>query len=304
MAGAHSKSIGRDICDRLCSTFVPCRGDSTKQVISKIVLLISAVTLIISSSWLANYFLSSTKQQAIVKESRTVWHNAEVPVPERFAEMRKENPDFSAWITLNGSEIDCPVYQTDNDEYYLKHNQKKQSSRHGALFFQASDKIDSKSDKTLVIYGHNMKDGSMFASLKKLRNLNFYKGNPTITLSTVKEDSTYVIYAVFLLNAVRAHDKDYIYDINKSSFSDADDFNLWRDEALERSIINTGVTANYGDDILSLVTCAYDFDDARLVVMARKLHKDEKVSTENAKVNGKPRYPKRWYDERKLNFPW
>ena len=304
MNGTHSKTFVADFWDRFRSMFVPCRGDSVKLIISKVVLSVSVVTLVVSACYLGNYFLSSTKQQAIVEDSRTIWHDTETPAPQRFSEMLDENSDFKAWLTVSGTSVDNPVYQTDNDEYYLKHNQKKQSSRHGALFFEARDEIDSTRDKTLVIYGHNMKDGSMFGTLKKLRNLNFYKENPTVTLSTVKEDSTYVIYAIFLLNAVRSHDVDYIYDINKSVFSSPYEFEKWRDEALQRSMINTGVEVSPDDEILTLVTCTYEFDDARLAVMARKLRKNETVDTSDARVNGNPRHPKRWYDERNLDFPW
>lgn len=304
MSGSHSKSIFADLWDRFRSMFIPCRGDSVKLIISKTVLSVSVITFVVSAVYLANYFLSSAKEESIVEDSRTVWHNVDIPVTERFSELTEENPDFKAWLTVGGTSVDNPVYQTDNNEYYLKHNQKKQSARCGALFFDSLDSVGSSEDKTLVIFGHNMKDGSMFGTLKKLRNLKFYKENPTITLSTVKEDSTYVIYSVFLLNAVSAHDNDRIYDINKSTFSSQNEFDLWRDEAFERSIINTDVDVQYGDEILTLVTCAYDFDEARLAVMARKLRDGETIDTANATVNGHPRYPKRWYDERNLEFPW
>ncbi len=304
MSGVHSKNIFRDLYDRFVAAFIPCRGDSVKQIISKTVFLVSATTLIISASFLASYFLSSAKQQTVVEKSREVWHNTEVSPPERFSKLREENADFKAWLTACGGAIDNPVYQTANNEYYLKHNQKGQSSRHGALFFEAADKTEDPRDKTLVIYGHNMKDGSMFAPLKKLRNLKFLQENPTVTVSTAKQDSTYLIYAVFLLNATPSYDDDYIYDINKSTFSTENQFNSWRDEAYERSIIKTDVNVEYGDEILSLVTCAYDFDDARLVVMARKLHDGETPDLSAARVNGNPRHPKRWYDERNLDFNW
>ena len=151
-----------------------------------------------------------------------------------------------------------------------------------------------------------MKNGSMFANLTKYKSLSFYKENPTIEFSTLYKKNTYKIYSVFVLNASKADDNDYIYNISRKSFLNDADFDSWSDEAYQRSIINTGVDVKNGDNIITLVTCVYDFDDARLVVMARETREDEEptVDTSKSTANPSPRYPKRWYDDRGIDFPF
>ena len=151
-----------------------------------------------------------------------------------------------------------------------------------------------------------MNNGSMFANLTKYKSLSFYKQNPTIEFSTLYKKSTYKIYSVFVLNASKEDDNDYIYNISRNNFLSDEDFNLWADEAYERSLINTGVDVVNGDNIITLVTCVYDFDDARLVVMARETREgeDPEVDTSAAVTNPSPRYPKRWYDDRGIDYPF
>ena len=151
-----------------------------------------------------------------------------------------------------------------------------------------------------------MKNGSMFADLTKYRSLSFYRQNPTLEFSTLYKKSTYKVYAVFVLNASKSDDNNYIYNISRKSFANDEDFESWSGEAYERSLINTGVDVNKDDNIITLVTCVYDFDDARLVVMARETREDEDalVDTSAAKANPSPRYPKRWYDDRGIKYPF
>ena len=198
-------------------------------------------------------------------------------------------------------------YQTDNNEFYLTHNQKKQKSAYGALFFDCKNLItEGETDKNLVIYGHHMKNGSMFANLTKYKSLSFYKENPTIEFSTLYKKGTYKVYAAFVLNASKADDNGYIYNISRKNFISDEDFNSWVDEARERSLISTGVDVENGDNIITLVTCAYDFDNARFVVMARETREGESVlaDTSKAYANPSPRYPKHWYEKRGIDYPF
>jgi len=221
--------------------------------------------------------------------------------------MLEENPDFKGWITIPGTKVDNPFYQTTDNEFYLTHNQKKQKSAYGALFLDYGNMLtETEKDSNLVIYGHHMKNGSMFAGLTKYKTLSFYKANPTIEFSTLYGKDTYKIYAAFVLNASKDDDNGYIYNIFRKRFLDDTDFNLWKNEAMARSIINTGVDAQFGDEIITLVTCTYDFDNARFVVMARKTREgeDTAVDTSAAVTNPSPRYPKRWYDDRGIDYPF
>ena len=295
---------------RLYLSYIPNRRDNLKQIIIKVFFLITLTVFIVSAVYIANYFLNAKHQDSIVEEARSVWHTSEAeeePQPSVIELMLSENSDFKGWITVPNTKIDNPIYQTDNNDFYLNHNQQKQKSIYGALFFDCQNVItESETDKNLVIYGHHMKNGSMFGNLTKYKQLSFYKQNPTVEFSTLYKKSTYKIYAAFVLNASKADDNGYIYNISRKNFIDDQDFDSWVNEARERSLINTGVDVKNGDNIITLVTCTYDFDNARFVVMARETREGEDVSvdTSSATANSSPRYPKRWYDDRGIDYPF
>ena len=300
-----------NIFHKLYLSYIPNRRDNLKQIIIKVFFLIALIAFIVSAAYITNYFLSAKHQDGIIDEARSVWYeetqtndDTELSAIEL---LLKENSDFKGWITVPNTKIDNPIYQTGNNDFYLTHNQQKQKSVYGALFFDCKNVItESETDKNLVIYGHHMKNGSMFANLTKYKQLSFYKQNPTIEFSTLYKKGTYKIYAAFVLNASKADDNDYIYNISRKSFIDDDDFDSWVNEARQRSLINTGVDVKNGDNIITLVTCTYDFDNARFVVMARETREgeDPNEDTSKAAANPSPRYPKRWYDDRGIDYPF
>ena len=302
-------------------SYIPNKKDSVKQIIIKVLLFVCIISLVVSSTYIANYFLEAKQQEEIIDESRQIWHSVpftptvdgaetsevkEEVISEAEKYMLKENPDFKGWVRISNTKIDNPIYQTSNNTYYLDHNQKKKKSVYGALYFDYKNKItEEETDCNLVVYGHEMKNGSMFGELKKLRNLNFYKENPTVEFSTLYRDSYYKIYAIFVLNADKKDDNGYVYNIYRKKFLDSYDFDKWTREAKERSLIETNVDVTYGDNILTLVTCSNDFENARLVVMAREVRQGEShvVDTANAVVRPNPLYPQKWYTKRGLKKP-
>lgn len=289
-------------------SYIPNKKDNFKQIIIKILFIISLISLIVSACFIADYFLEAEKQSSIIADSQNVWHSTEVQdnaKPQSLVTdiLTGNNEDFKGWITISGTKIDNPIFQTTNNEFYLNHNQDKKKSAYGALYFDYRNEItENKTDKNLVIYGHEMNNGSMFGSLKELRRLDFYKANPIIEFSTLYKSSKYKIYAIFVLNANKADDNGYIYNIYRKNFYNDNDFDLWTKEAIERSLINTGVDVKNGDNIITLVTCSKDFKNSRLVVMARETRDGENptVNTSLAKINPNPRYPEIWYTERNI----
>ena len=241
MKHAHAKErkTFKNFFHRLYLSYIPNGRDNIKQIIIKVFFLISLITLIVSASYLANYFLSAKKQDNIIKSSRNIWHGTvstdssaqKLTVNEY---MLRENSDFKGWITVPNTRVDNPIYQTADNSFYLTHNQKKQKSAYGSLFFDCENKItEEETDKNLVIYGHHMKNGSMFADLTKYRSLSFYRQNPTLEFSTLYKKSTYKVYAVFVLNASKSDDYNYIYNISRKSFANDEDFESWSGEAYE-----------------------------------------------------------------------
>ncbi|MBQ8267802.1 MAG: class B sortase [Clostridia bacterium] len=220
--------------------------------------------------------------------------------------LAEKNEDIKGWLRIEGTSIDCAVCQGDDNTFYINHNQLGKKSRYGALFLSQNDSFERVGDDhNIVIFGNNMKDGTMFGSLKKYRNLNFYKQNPFVELYFDNEIQKYLVFSVMLISS-SVNDSGEIYKPYKSHFTNENDFKLWAKETASRSLINTTVSAEYGDDILTLVTVADDFDGARLVVMAKKLTDWDMSHTDvsQASVNSKIKYPKIWYTTRGLEYPY
>ncbi len=321
MKHAKENNIFKKFFHHIYISYIPNGRDNLKQIILKVLFLVCLITLITSAVYLADYFWEAEHQSAVIDYSREIWHETtENPDPKPETEqdahavdnakvqyMLDENSDFKGWITIGGTKVDNPIYQTTDNDFYLNHNQLKQKSAYGALFFDFRNNLKhNEQDKNLIIYGHEMKNGTMFGSLKKLKSLDFYKQYPTIEFTTLYEKNIYKIYSIFILNASKEDDGGYIYNVYRQNFNDEESFYEWTDEAFERSIINTGVEVEYADEILTLITCSEDFPNARLVVMARKTRGDEStsVNTENATVNSKARYPKKWYATRGIEYPF
>lgn len=178
------------------------------------------------------------------------------------------NPDFAAWIRIEGTEIEYPVVQAADNDFYLERNIYKESSRYGTLFFDAYCDLTAPSDN-LIIYGHNMKDGQMFGGLMDYVDQAFYEVHPVIRLDTPEVFAEYQIVAVF---------KTSVYDKPNGAFQyfdfiDAQDeasYQAFIQAIKKLSLYETGHTAAYGDLLLTLSTCEYSSENGRLVVVAKR----------------------------------
>ena len=278
------------------------KNDNLKQILIKSLYSVGILLLLCFTVCFAAVFLKTQKENSIITESRNIKSSYSVFEADRL--LAKENGDYKGWIKIQGTELDNAVYQTDNNAFYMNHNGLKKKSSFGALFFDS--RCDTETSQNLVIYGNTLKSGALFSSLHNLRSLNFYKKHKIINLSLNGEERDYIIYSVFILNAQRDGDNGNIYNIYRSNFSGNDEFNEWTREAALRSVIKTNVNVKANDRILTLVTQGTDFKDCRLVVMARQLRDNETMQSVNypASVNSNPKYPKKWYVERNIPYPF
>jgi SrtB family sortase len=182
MAGKHSKSIF-DI------KFKPIKFKNPIQTIRNIpkarlpfviTTLFLVVSLVLSLCFVGAYFISGNKQRKILSYSAEVFND--YGGNEAIKRLAVKNDDIIGFINIENTNICYAVCQGDNDTHYLNHNQFGNKSRYGALFLSYTDSFDRRGDKNIVIYGNNIKDGSLFGSLDKYRNLNFYKQNPCIDI--------------------------------------------------------------------------------------------------------------------------
>ena len=301
---AYLKKIGA-----FFGKILPSKNDKRKDLIIKIISIVSLVCFIVSSVILISYFAHDSIQRTIIQEARDSFDfeseekDANSDHYSSFAELMAQNSDIKGWISISNTNVNNPVYQTSDNDYYLKHNMQKKKSRYGALFFDCNNKISQiDQSKNLTIYGHNTSDKSMFGTFRYYRNLNFYKQNPIIRLKTLYEQSDYLIFSIMVTNADPKDDNGSIYNFVRDSFTSDVDFLNWISESRIKSLISTGVEVDADDEILTLSTCCYDFDNARLVIMAKKLTSGEPTpDVSSAKLNANVKYPQAWYVKKGLD---
>ncbi|ELC8443189.1 class B sortase [Clostridium perfringens] len=171
------------------------------------------------------------------------------------------NSDYIGWINIENTTIDYPIVKGDNNEFYLTRDFNKQYLKTGSIFMDYRN--EGFKDRNVVIYGHNMKDNSMFGSLDKFKDLDYLRKNKYISITT-KDDEKF-IYEIFGVYVTSADDTECI-SIN---FNKEEDFCKYIDRILNKSIYNLNVDIKSTDKILTLSTCSYEFSNARLVIHAK-----------------------------------
>lgn len=215
-----------------------------------------------------------------------------------------KNPQTIGYLKIDGTKIDTPVVQADNDKYYLRHDFNGNSTSYGAVF--ATYKADFKPfDRNTLLYGHNMFDGERFAPLANYKSIEYFQKHPVIQFDTLFEKHSWKIYAVILTNGSTASDNGYFFDFTFDNCSDAC-FEEYIEEIDKRKLYETGVDLLPTDKLITLCTCTYEFDDARLIVIARMVREGEttEVDTSLAQYRKTPvKYPSSYYDNPK-NDPY
>ncbi|MDR2157327.1 MAG: class B sortase [Clostridiales Family XIII bacterium] len=188
----------------------------------------------------------------------------------KYESLAAMNGDFVGWLRVYGMNIDYPVMQTRNDpEYYLHRNFEKEYSRAGTPFVSAVCDVAEPGDVT-VVYGHKMKNGSMFGKLSDLIDPDFYGKHRYIRFDTPVERRSYLIFCVALTTVNTGEASEYRY-YDYSNFKDEEDFNRFVAGARERQCFDAGVSVSYGDEILLLSTCEGAGENGRLIVLGKRI---------------------------------
>lgn len=181
-----------------------------------------------------------------------------------------ENSDMVGWIQIEGTNIDYPVMQTPADPtYYLKHDFEKNYTDYGCPFMQVDCDALCPSDN-LIIYGHNMKDGSMFADLAKYGSKDFWQAHKTVWFDTELGSSAYEIFAV-IHTTVQADSADAFPFYRFVDAAAPEEFSDYVSACKARALYDTGIFAEYCDKLLTLSTCDNITDNGRLLVIAKRI---------------------------------
>ena len=304
------------------SSFLPQKSDSTGEKIRKIVFIISILAIIGSAAWLVNdYFIQpyliSQQNEAVAELIDNTEATPEQVVEKlnnldeeektvTFESLKAQNKDFKGWLAVPGADISLPIVQTTNNDKYLNTGFNGKWLSGGTAFIDCQNKA-AFSDMNTVIYGHNMRDGSMFGKIKNYKSIDTYKKNPLIYVYTENKNYVYKIYSVFLTSAVKSDDNGYVFAYNFINLSDSSNFASFMEEVKLRSYYNTGVDYAEGDKIITLSTCDRTvMKNGRLVIIGRLVreNEDESVDTSLATVNSKQKYPAGWYAKKKQKNPY
>ena len=247
-------------------------------VVFLIVFLTSAIVII-------SYFQESKKQEAAFQELEHIAEKEtdstrgekdsaeeaddkdETSVSE-YEVLSEKNPDFWGWIKIEGTQLSYPVMHTPNDpEHYLRRDFDGNDSTRGVPFLDGAC-LDNCGN--YIIYGHHMKDGTMFGSLLSYAKKDYWETHPTIQLSTSEGQSTYTVLAVFYAKVYNQEDSGVFRYYQYTNLTDPELFNEYVEQVKAASLYDTDVEAQAGDQLLTLSTCSYHTKNGRFVVVARK----------------------------------
>ena len=250
-----------------------------KYVIIFFIYIILLLSIIISVIYIINSF--SLKKEA--EEESNLINTIEVDEnkvtkveTERMLQvqsLKTENPDIVGWLEIKGTNVSYPVLQGSDNEFYMTHNYKKEKSKNGSIFL-SKDYDWNIPSTNLLIYGHNMQNGTMFEELLKYADYNFYVQHPIINFTTVDEDAEYEIISVFKSRVYYKSEQNvfrYYYFINAET---EDEYNEFVSNAKNASLYNIDANATYGDQLITLSTCSYHVKDGRFAVVGRKKSSD------------------------------
>lgn len=176
------------------------------------------------------------------------------------------NRDMVGWIQIEGTAIDYPVVQTPKEpNFYLRRNFYKENATCGTIYVREACNVNQPSDN-VTVYGHNMRNGTMFADLHKFEKKSFWEDHRYVNFDTLHEYRTYEIFAVFKTTADLTKGFSYhIYD----TFATEKAFNEYVSTCKNLDLYDTGITPTFGDKLLTLSTCDKSIQDGRLVVVCR-----------------------------------
>lgn len=190
-------------------------------------------------------------------------------VLDEYKTLYEKNKKLIGWLKIDDTNIDYPVMQTANNEYYLDHNFNQEYDKNGSLFMDAACDVVHR-NTNLIIYGHHMKSGKMFGNLNNYSSKDYCEKHSTIRFDTIYEKGLYQVMYVF---RSRIYNEDEVVFKYYQFFDAASEkeFESNMQEMAALSLYDTGVRAAFGDELLTLSTCDSSEPDGRFVVVAKRI---------------------------------
>lgn len=180
---------------------------------------------------------------------------------QKTVDLSNINKDYKCWINIENTNIDYPIVQYKDNDYYLHRDIYGNYLYAGTIFIDCHS--DYEKSQNLVIFGHNMKNKTIFSELENFKDKDFFYSNPKITLSDKEKTTEYEVFAVLLVH------KDYDYII--SDFESDKQYSKYLKKIIKESKFKVENNPTVDDRIITLSTCSYEFKDARTVVFAKEI---------------------------------
>lgn len=216
----------------------------------------------------SNVLNSGTQQE----QNTFSLHKSAIRLPDILPEyetLYNKNKKLIGWLKIDDTNIDYPVMQTSDNTYYLDHNYNQEYDKNGSIFLDYNCSVYPRSTN-MIVYGHHMKSGSMFGNLQKYAKESYGKKHAVITFDTIYEKAQYQVMYVFRSQVYNEDDIVFKYYQFIEANSETE-FNSYMQEMSELSLYDTGVTAEFGDSLLTLSTCDSSQTDGRFVVVAKRI---------------------------------
>ncbi len=223
-----------------------------KKFFNNLITFVCLITMAISGYKIFTKLSEYKKADNIYTEIRETKENSN-------KNLSSINDDYMFWINVKGTNIDYPVVQGEDNDFYLNHGFNKEYLSSGSIFLDYRNNFND--DFNSVIYGHHMRNRTMFGELMKFKEEEFFKNNKDITITS--KDGTYD-YEIF---AVGVFDADFSY--NDVSFSDENEFSNFLNKIMSNSTYKRDIVDS-SDKIITLSTCSYEYNDARTAIFAKR----------------------------------
>lgn len=261
-----------------------------KEIRRKIFLFLFLVIMISSTAYYIMYYRDADKSEKRFneladyknsvddsKDSKTTVkaklsndETVELKVLSKYEKLYNSNKKLIGWLQIADTNIDYPVMQCDNNEYYLNHNFDQEEDKVGALFLDCNCDVINGSDN-YIIYGHHLSSGKMFSHLSDYQSEKFYLTHKYITFDTIYETQKFQVMYAFRSRVYSKDDVNFkYYEFIKANSEE--EFNSYMQEMDKESFYDTGVKAYYGDTLLTLSTCDYNEKNGRFVVVAKRIY--------------------------------
>ncbi len=285
-----------------------------KKIIRIAILVVCIVAFLVSSAFVVKYFVEKNNNKQMYEDlaNQTTEPDVteEVKKPD-YSAIVEQNSDTVGWITIPGTNINHPVLQRLNNDYYMNHNFEGEYEYRGAIFMDWRND-PSALDGNTIIYGHNAYDGTVFSDIANYDDIEYFKKHPVIEFNTLDTYYKWKICAVFITNQTKTDDNGYIFNYVYPHNMDDENFDVYTSELEKRTLYHTGVDIQKGDKVLTLSSCARNLDmknyraKISIVVVARMVREgeEETVDVSKAYVNENPKYPQLYYKKYGIENPF